>query len=369
VPIERVEVFPVAYPLSGYFKFFGGKPRFHVVLVKLVAQGGTAGWGQSLPVPNWSYETPETAVIVLEKYLGPALVGCDPLDIEGAHRAMDRALAPSFSTAMPIARAGLDLALHDLAGKLTGRSIAAMWNRPRGGPITLSWTINVRSLDEADAQVEAGLVRGYCSFNVKIGQDPALDVELVRRVRRLAPGAYTWADANCGYDLATALEVAPKLAECGAAALESPLRPNRMSGYQALRRQGALPILMDEGLVSPVDLEEFIRLDMLDGAVIKVSRAGGLVSARRQIEMLEAAGLVWLGSGLTDPDISLAATLALFGAYGLGKPAALVGPQFLTADVLSRPLEIHDGLAEVPVGPGLGVEVDEGKVRAMMEGE
>ncbi|MCH8922016.1 MAG: hypothetical protein IIA67_02570 [Planctomycetes bacterium] len=101
---------------------------------------------------------------------------------------------------------------------------------------------------------------------------------------------------------------------------------------------------------------------MLDGVAMKPSRCGGLVSARRQIELIEQAGLIWLGSGLTDPDISLAATLGLYGAYHLKRPAALNGPQFLTADVLKKPLVVKNGLAEVPSGPGFGVEVDEAKV-------
>ena len=75
---------------------------------------------------------------------------------------------------------------------------------------------------------------------------------------------------------------------------------------------------------------------------------------------------MWLGSGLTDPDISLAATLILFGAYGLTKPAALNGPQFLDADVLAQPLRVDDGTIEVPTGPGLGIEVDEAKVAELV---
>jgi muconate cycloisomerase len=104
---------------------------------------------------------------------------------------------------------------------------------------------------------------------------------------------------------------------------------------------------------------------MIDGVAMKPSRCGGLVSARRQIELIEREGLLWLGSGLTDPDISLAATLGLYGAYDLQKPAALNGPQFLTADVLTTPLTINEGKAKVPSGPGLGVEVDEAKVIAL----
>jgi muconate cycloisomerase len=116
---------------------------------------------------------------------------------------------------------------------------------------------------------------------------------------------------------------------------------------------------MDEGVISPVDLAEFIRLKMIDGVAMKHSRCGGLVSARQQIELVTKAGLMWLGSGLTDPDISLAATLALYGAYSLKKPAALNGPQFLTFDLLRKPLKVKDGKMQVPMGPGLGIEVDE----------
>jgi muconate cycloisomerase len=124
---------------------------------------------------------------------------------------------------------------------------------------------------------------------------------------------------------------------------------------------------MDEGVVCPVELSEFIRLKMLDGVAMKPSRCGGLISAKRQIEMLLNEGLIWLGSGLTDPDISMAAALALYGAYGLRKPAALNGPQFLTADILKKPLNVMNGSASVPTDHGLGIEVDEKKVLALMK--
>ena len=100
---------------------------------------------------------------------------------------------------------------------------------------------------------------------------------------------------------------------------------------------------------------------------MKPSRCGGLASAKRQIEMLLNEGLMWLGSGLSDPDISIAAALALYGAYGLAKPAALNGPQFLTTDVLTRPLDIKNGSATVPRGHGLGIEVDEAKIIELMK--
>jgi L-alanine-DL-glutamate epimerase-like enolase superfamily enzyme len=370
VKIDRVDLFPVRYPTLGYFKFFegpGGSYGRAAVIVKITADNGTVGWGQSVPVARWSYETLDTATVAMRDYLAPTLVGLDPTDIAGAHGAMDRAIAPSFTTGMPIARSGLDFALHDLAGKLQGKSLGEMWGRSGVESIPLSWTVNVRTLDEIESVVQAGRKRGYQNFNIKVAPDPKFDVELARQVRRLVPNGFLWADGNGGYDPATALDTAPKLADAGVDVLEAPIRPNRLSGFQALKKQGALPILMDEGVISPVELEEFIRLEMLDGLAMKPSRSGGLLSNKRQIELIEEAGLIWLGSGLSDPDISLAAHLGLYGAFGLKKPAALNGPQFIDYDVLAKPLKIADAVARVPAGPGLGIEVDEAKVAELVK--
>ena len=186
-------------------------------------------------------------------------------------------------------------------------------------------------------------------------------------MRAAAPEGFLWADANCGYDVKTALAIAPKLADLGVAVLEAPLRPNRIAGYQALKRQRALPILMDEGIVSPDELAEFIHLGMLDGVAMKHARCGGLLAARRQIELLLDAGLMWLGSGLTDPDVSLAATLALYSSFGQTRPCALNGPQFLAASVVDAPFTPKDGMLAPPTGPGLGVTVNMAKLGAITE--
>ncbi|HEX2446209.1 MAG TPA: enolase C-terminal domain-like protein [Vicinamibacterales bacterium] len=367
--IARIDALPVRYPMKGRFKFFegpegspAGRPA---VLVRITDDSGASGWGESVPIPKWSDETLETVTTTIRYYLAPELVGRDPSDIAGAHAVMDCAIAPAFSTGQPIAKAGIDLALHDLAGKRAGQNVAALWGRAPGSPLTLSWTVNPRTLDEIEGLVEAGRALGYKHFNVKVAPDPAFDLELCRRVKKLAPDGFLWADANCGYDVETALRVAPRLADAGVDVFEAPIRPNRIAGYQALARQRALPILMDEGLVSTPELVEFIRLGMLDGVAIKPARTGGLLTGRRQIEILNDAGLMWLGSGLTDPDVSLAATLALFSSYGQSRPCALNGPQFLAHSIVESPFTPKDGQLAPPTGPGLGVVVNETRIRAI----
>lgn len=368
IKIERIEAFPVIYPTVGRFKFFEG-PRGEplgrpAVLVKVTADNGAVGWGQSVPVSTWSYETLETTYSTINRYLAPALLGVDPFDAEAVQAAMRRAIAPSFSTGQPICKAGIDLALFDLTGRMLQQSAAQRWQRQGREHVTLSWTLNPRTLDEIETLVEQGRARGYQHFNVKVAPDPKFDLALCRLVKALVPDGFLWADANGGYDEATALEVAPRLADLGVPVLEQPLPANRLNGYRRLKQQGALPIIMDEGIVSSVELEEFIELGLLDGVAMKPARCGGLTEARRQVEILLDRGLMFLGSGLSDPDLSLAASLALYGAYDLKYPAALNGPQFLSMSLLQTPITVEAGAMKVPAGPGLGVELDVEKLQS-----
>ncbi len=369
VTIDRVEAFPLVYPTKGRFKFFedarGNSTGRQTVVVKITASDGTVGWGQSVPSPRWSYETLESVYYTITRYLGPAIEGKDPFDLPAIQRVMDMHIAPSFSTGQPICKAGIDLALFDLTGKLLGRSACERWNRRGQERILLSWTLNPRTLDDIPTLIEQGRAAGYRHFNVKVAPDPKFDVEMCRMVKQLVPDGFLWADANGGYDPATALEVLPKLKDAGVAVLEQPLRINQFTGYRKLKQLGALPILMDEGIVSCTELEEFIKLDLLDGVAMKPARCGGLTEAVRQIETVQKHGLMFLGSGLTDPDISLVASLVLYGAYELKQPAALNGPQFLsTLSILKKPLVPVDGYLTVPTGPGLGIEVDEEALEA-----
>ena len=212
-----------------------------------------------------------------------------------------------------------------------------------------------------EEQLEVGWARGYRNFNIKVGapQTPAYDLELARKVRQYAPDGFLWADANTGYATDTAVEVIPKLADAGVDVLESPLPPTHIRGYQALKRLGALPILMDEGILSPVEVAEFIALDMLDGIAMKPARNAGIRPSQQIIRRLQERNLMVLGSGLTDPDLSLAAAVHLFSWAGVNRPCALNGPQFL-ADRLSGNtlLPMGDSLP-VPTGPGLGLTLDE----------
>jgi L-alanine-DL-glutamate epimerase-like enolase superfamily enzyme len=363
--IVRVEVGRYDYAFAGAFKFFkpgkDGVVRRPSMFVRLTDEAGFQGWGQAVPVPTWTYETVETVESTLTNYLADAVLGADPGDLAEVHQRMDYAIRPGFSTGQPIAKAALDLACYDLVGKRGGVPVANLLGGARRDAIRLNWTLNAPTLAEAEIQLEKARIAGFGHFNIKVGppQTPEYDLELVRLVRREFPDTFLWVDANTGYCLETALDMLPKFAAMGVQAIESPLPPNQLRGYQALKKNGAVPIYMDEGIISPVETAEFITLEMFDGVTLKHSRSGGLWQAQQIICLVKEAGLQLLGSGLTDPDLSLAAALHLYAWADIDRPCALNGPQFIGETLVKDGYRIQGDLIYLPTGPGLGIELDE----------
>jgi L-alanine-DL-glutamate epimerase-like enolase superfamily enzyme len=357
--IVRVEIGRFDYRVVGDFKFLkagrDGIVRRPSVLVRLTDEDGVTGWGQAVPLPSWCYETPETVETTLRFYLSEAILGADPEDYEDLHARMNQAIRPAFSVGQPLCKAAIDLACFDLVGKRKGVSAAHLLGGVKKSSLTLSWTVASANPEAVDKQLEEGQARGYRNFNIKVGAPQSLDYDLAlaRKVRAFSPEGFLWADANTGYSEETALEIAPKLADAGVDVLESPLPPTKIRGYQGLKAQGALPILMDEGVLSPVEVSEFIALDMLDGIAMKPARNAGLWPSKLIIEQLQQRGLMVLGSGLTDPDFALAAALQLYSWAGITYPCALNGPQFIV-ESLGDSLQPQGDQLPLPAEPGLG---------------
>ena len=355
--IVRVDVGRFDYELVGDFKFFK-TPFRPTVLLRLTDDNGVEAFGQSVPVESWTYETVETVETTLRYYLAPAILGADPSDLPDIHARMERAIRPSFSVGQPLCKAAVDLACYDLWGKQTRRSVSEILSGVSQKQVQLSWTIQSPTIANAESQLAFARSLGYENFNIKIGypQTPQYDLELVRTVIGFAPDGFHWADANTSYEVDTALAMAPRFADLGLKGLESPLPPNLIRGYQTLKRQRALPILMDEGIVSPTEVAEFIALEMFDGIAMKVARCGGLWNATRIATLLRDNNLLLFASGLTDPDLSMAASAHFFAWAGLDLPAALNGPQYIAGRGTTDPAFRADrDMLRIPSGPGLGI--------------
>jgi len=361
--LVKVEVGRFDYDFVGEFKFFKPGPdgvvRRPSVLVRLTDDEGYQGWGQAVPTPTWTYETPETVETTIANYLAEAILGMDPENIPAIHDRMNHTIYPACSIGQPLAKAAIDIACYDLVGKRKNQPIAEVLGHSKPANLQLSWTVNSMDMAVIEMQLEEGRKRGYSNFNFKVGppQSGTFDLDLAKKIKSFSPNGFLWADANTGYTVDRALEILPKLADIGVDVLESPLSPHQIRGYQALKRQGALPIFMDEGIIMDEVVREFIALEMLDGITIKTARSSGIWQSQKIIRLAKEQGIALLGSGLTDPDISLAASLHLFAWAGIDKPCALNGPQFLGNTLIQNGLEQQGDVIQVPQGPGLGIEM------------
>jgi len=369
--IARVETLPVALPTLADFAVSGGsvaragEPSVRV-LVKVTASDGTFGWGEATPIPSWTYETLESIATTIDRYLAPAASGIALWDLDALTRAFERAINRGFSIGAPLAKAAVDVAVHDALGKALGLPVYALLGGLRASRIALGWIVSTEGAGGAEASVREGRARGYAAFKIKVGlHGERDDVRTVERVRAAAgDDAFLWVDANQGYTVDVALRVAHAMASLGVAAFEQPLPSNDVDGLRRLRDRSPIPVALDESLRHPTDLATFVKLGAVDVAIAKVQRTGGLTLSRRLCQYALDSGVRLMGSGLTESDVGLAASLHLFGAFGIDTPVDLNGRQFIASPYAARTIDVANGEARVPEGPGLGIEVDEEWVRA-----
>lgn len=362
------EVFAFRLPMRTTFRtsrgVVGGEQSGRtVVLVKLTGDDGSSGWGEASPIANWSPETVTSVLGALRWHFLPAVQGLPVADLDGLHRAMDTAVAPLWGLSLPIARAGIDIAAHDMLTRAMGVPLVTVLSSRRSDHVQLSWTVTGATPEAVEASVAEGRQRGYRSANVKLGGAPAWDVELCRQVKRLLPAGYLWGDANGGMPVHEGPARALALEAVGLDLLEQPFAPDRSSACAALLPHLRIPLALDEPVTGPAVLHELLTGRCLSALALKVTRNGGLLPSRRCADMAEAAGLLLVSSGLTDAGVAFAANVQLAAAYGVSRPCALNGPQFLADDILATPLPMDGDVVRVPDLPGLGVEIDEDKVR------
>jgi L-alanine-DL-glutamate epimerase-like enolase superfamily enzyme len=366
--IKSIEVFPVRLPMKAVLTLPRGPSRTldegkRVALVRITDADGQVGWGEAGPSRRWSAETLESCVSSIRRYLAPAVIGHDLFDLAGLHAKMNRELASGLDPGQPIAKCAIDLAVHDLIGKRLGISVQSWLGAKRADAVPLARLVSATTPEEATRITREGLAEGYRGFKVKVGHNKPLDLDIVRAVVAAGAGAYVWPDANQGYTLEEALRMARGFEKLGITLFEQPVPMSDVYAMKKLISATGLVIALDEAAMGLPFVIELIRREAVEGLAIKVSKVGGLYYARQMCDLALNAGLTLIGSGLMDAPLGFAASVHLFAAYGIALPADLNGPQFIAEDYLAEPLPIERQIARVPAGPGLGVEIDESKLR------
>ena len=201
-PIALIELHQVALPTRREHKWTGlTEPIGGYVLVKMTDEAGLVGWGEAPALKDWGGEfgryfgeSPGTAIHVITRYLAPAISGCVPGKIVELHARMDRAIK-----GYPYAKAAVELAAYDLAGKQCALPVHRLLGGAIRRQIPVTHSIGLIGFEEAEREVAQAAREGIRTIKIKVGVDPERDVEMVRRdardgrtghraVRRCQPG-------------------------------------------------------------------------------------------------------------------------------------------------------------------------------------
>jgi muconate cycloisomerase len=339
------------------------------VIVELRLANGVAGIGEAATLggPRWSEESVESIKATIDTYLAPALLGVPANRFEAAHICMDKAAKRNNA-----AKAAIESALFDAVGKTLGVPAVQLLGGAVRESLPVLWTLASgdpgQEIEEAERKLAARL---HNTFKVKIGaQTPEADIaRLSDLARALTDRASLIVDANQAWDETTALRYLPVLAELGVRLVEQPLPAWNLAGMARLRARSTVPLMADECVFSAHDMLDVVRTGAADVVSLKLVKHGGLLATRNVAAVAEAAGIGLYGGCLLESSIGAAAHLQVFGglrefAWGCEH----FGPQILVDDLVEQPLPFADFRIHLPAGPGLGVTLDQEKLRRYARG-
>jgi L-Ala-D/L-Glu epimerase len=269
------------------------------VVVRVVDDEGNVGMGEAPQVWQVTGDSVAGSYAALEGPLGHAVLDAEA-DPAVTWPLIERAVVGNRS-----AKAALDAAIHDLPG-----------DRVPATPTVM--TVPVGTPDATALAARERVAAGWTALKLKVGTDPALDLDRVRAVRDAVPGATLRLDANQGWDAFTAVEVIRALedADLRVELVEQPVPAHDVEGLAFVRQRVETPVMADESVFDLHDLVEVVRHDAADLVNLKIAKAGGITPC---LELARVARLHGLG-------VSVGCMLEGYaGVRAAARLAALVG--------------------------------------------
>jgi len=364
VRITAVVATPFRIPYRRvHWQAIGALDALENVLVRIETSAGVTGIGEALSTNKFNSNTLLGTALVIRDCLGPAITGANPLNIADIWARMERArLGDVF------AKAGIDIALHNLAGKLLGVPVWALLGGRCAGNIPIEgpgYGIGIMTPDEMADAARRAVDHGLTQIEIKISGDLVEDVQRLRKVREaIGPEPSLKIDMTEGYGVKEAIRAIRALEPYGVQWIEQPVHHALLAGLRDVRRAVTTPIVVDESATSLEALLAVVNAEAADGVHIKLPVIGGFTVARKMLAIAEAAHLYALPGSDTASGVGVAATMH-FATSWPGFARGIHGSPLARAvdDIVLDPVPESAVRLAVPDAPGLGVELDEAKIR------
>ncbi len=359
--VAHIEAIAVSLPMNKPMKMAGVLiSSADNVLVKVELDSGHTGWGEAASAPAMTGETVESMIAAL-RYMMPAVRGVAADEIAQASARMDRLMYGNQS-----AKSAVEMALHDALGNATGKPVFELLGRKLRDRIAVLWLVGTGSTEGDIAEARDKRVSGFVAYKIKVGiGDPRDDAARTRRIcEALGSGHLISADANQGYTVEQAIAYVQAVDGSGLDFFEQPVAGHDLAGMARVAAASRVPIGCDEGVHAVSDLLRHHEARAASGASLKTIKLGGLAGVYRAAQTCGALGMrVNLACKIAESGIATAAVLHLAAAVPAVEWGVSLSSQYLADDVVRTPLSIDQGHAHVGSGPGLGIEVDEARVR------
>jgi muconate cycloisomerase len=378
-PIAKIELHHIALPTRREHKWTGlTEPIGGYVLIKMTDAAGLAGWGEAPALKDWGGEfgryfgeSPGTTILVIQQYLAPAAQGCLPGEIAELHARMDRAIK-----GFPYAKAAVEFAAYDLAGKQCGLPVHRLLGGASRHRIAVTHSIGILGFEEAEREVAKVATEGIRTIKIKVGVDPDRDVEMVRRIREtVGPGMALCVDANQGYRTpGEAIRTLRRMERFDLIYFEQPVEG--IERLAEVARAIDVPVMADESAWNAHDVIQIIEKRAAQIVSIYTTKPGGLYRAMEVAAVARAAGIICNVNGSVETGVGNLANLQLAAAapaavlscvVPVSTPAEAQSGQiagiYYKDDLIAEPMRYADGSIELPTGPGMGIAVDEAKIR------
>ena len=360
--IRSIEPIAVSLPMVKPVIMAGEEVRrADNVLARIEADNGLIGWGEAASAPIMTGDTLESIVSAVH-YLEPALRGRDPGDIAGALAAMDGRMYGNHG-----AKAAIEIALHDLAGRAAGKPVHALLGDKKRSRMPLLAVVGSGDLDGDLTDAKRKKAAGFTAYKIKVGIGSAADDAARTRAicKVLGPGLLISSDANQGYSIEQAIDYVRAVKGCGLDFFEQPVEASDLSGMAAVAAAAPeIAIGADEGLHSLADITRHHDAKAARGGSLKAIKLGGVRAVVKAATLCDSLGMR-VNISCKTGESSIACAAALHAATVIPNIAwgLTLTHLALAEDVTAQPVATARGHADSIDRPGLGVDVDEDRVR------
>jgi muconate cycloisomerase len=296
------------------------------------------------------------------RILTPSLLGRDPADIDGARAAVDGPLYGNNA-----AKAAIEIALHDIAGQASQRPVYALLGTKRRDRTPLLGIIAGGNFDGDIADAAKKRAEGFTAFKIKVGIDNAAnDAKRSREIcKLLGPGLLISADANQGFGTNDAIGYVRAMSGSGLDFFEQPVMSHDLAGMAAVAAAAnGIAIGADEGIHSLEDIRRHHDRKAAAGVSLKAIKLGGMRGVVAAAELCEQLGMsVNLACKTGESSIACAAAVHIAAVIPNVAWAFSMTNGGLKDDVTDSPLRGARGFVDTIERPGLGIAVDEDRVR------